>query len=383
MAHYYEMNIVEIKNEYTDFLANIISPLIYEGLKSIYATAILYDKKYVEASKNNPEIANPGTLKIFQLFLKEIPNWGTTHLEKEMIRIRDNSKHADIFDNLVKAVIKSNIILLTFNSSGKKCKLVNEKFHEKIDVKLFIHKCYVECARHIYNYPELFWHEYETIEIKRNQRELMNLIKTCIIEAIRKMLPMKDILTEYLRNDYVVEEDKESKIRSMLLNEDNDEGGRNRILESDTDDDELNNMENDLKTLIMNTRNDTTEHPAQSQPAENKNEDKSIFIQSKEPTTNIENPRPVVENEDDKIENNILQEHKDNTEEELKRKIQSGEYTLDLDGKKKKIERVPTFKIMNEHNVEPRKNQEIEIVKDKIPLNEKDREVFFNTMLNQ
>ena len=59
-----------------------------------------------------------------------------------MIRIRYGSKHADIFEKLIKAVIKSHIILLTFNASGKKCKIVQEKFHEQIDCKLFIHKIY-------------------------------------------------------------------------------------------------------------------------------------------------------------------------------------------------------------------------------------------------
>ena len=33
-------------------------------------------------------------------------------IEAEMIRIRDSSKHADIFEKLIKAVLKSNIILL-------------------------------------------------------------------------------------------------------------------------------------------------------------------------------------------------------------------------------------------------------------------------------
>ena len=116
--HYYERNIADIKAEYTDFLIHIISPLIYEGIKSMYKKAYEADLKFRELAKQNPNVNNPGTLKIFQHFLKNIPTLNNTLIESEMIRIRDGSKHADIFEKLIKAVIKSHIILLTFNASA-------------------------------------------------------------------------------------------------------------------------------------------------------------------------------------------------------------------------------------------------------------------------
>ena len=33
MSYFYERNITEIKNEYTTFLINIMTPFLYEGLK--------------------------------------------------------------------------------------------------------------------------------------------------------------------------------------------------------------------------------------------------------------------------------------------------------------------------------------------------------------
>jgi len=216
--HYYERNIADIKNEYTDFLIHIISPLIYEGIKSMYKKAVDTDLKFKELSKQNQNINNPGILKLFQHFLKNIPTLNINLIESEMIRIRDSSKHADIFDKLIKAVIKSNIILLTFNASGKKCKIVNEKFHEKIDIKMFIHKIYIETARQLYNNPELLWHEYPTIEIKRNQRICMDIINKAINIAIKEILPLSDIITEYLKNDYIeeTEETRINNIKNML-----------------------------------------------------------------------------------------------------------------------------------------------------------------------
>jgi len=165
--HYYERNIADINNEYTTFLIYIITPLIYEGIKSMYDKCLEKEKEYIELSKKNINVKNPGILKIFQHCLKNIPNLNINLIETEMIRIRDSSKHADIFEKLIKAVIKSQIILLTYNASGKQCKIVNEKIHEKIDPKIFIHKIYIESAKQFYNNPELFWHAYSNIELKK------------------------------------------------------------------------------------------------------------------------------------------------------------------------------------------------------------------------
>lgn len=254
MTHFYEKNIVEIKNEYTLFLTNIMTPLMYEGIKRIYDKSIETNKKFVEAMKNNPNIEIPGILKIFQTFLKGIKNINNNNIEIETERIRERSKCSDWFDDLIKAVIKSYIVLLTYNASGKTCKLVEEKFHSTIDTKIFIHKCYIECARIFYNYPELFWHKYVTIEIKRNQREAYELIKVSIVEAIRKMLPMKLILEEYLKNDYIKEDDEisesmsDSRYRNIkkLVQKDLSTN-TNKILESD---DDLSNQIDDISKSI-------------------------------------------------------------------------------------------------------------------------------------
>lgn len=205
MTHFYERNIVEIKNIYTSSLVNIITPLLYEGIKSVYQGALKIEKKFQEREKNDPNVENPGILKIFQLCLKDIPGLNQHEIETESNRIKERSKCSEWFDELVKAVIKSHIVLLTYNASGKTCKLVKEKHHETVDTHLFIHKCYIESARMFYNYPELFWHQYSSLDLKRNQREAHDLIKTSINEAIKKMLPIKLILQEYLSNDYIRE----------------------------------------------------------------------------------------------------------------------------------------------------------------------------------
>ena len=220
--HYYERNIVEIKTEYTNFLINIMAPLVYEGIKSMYDKAVEVEKETEQAVLQGMINENPGVLKIFQHFLKNIQTLNTQLIEAEYIRIRDSSKHADIFEKLIKATFKSYIVLLTYNASGKECKLVNEKIHEKINIKDFIHKVYVECSKILFLNPELFWHQFPTIEQQKNKRESISIIKEAIKEALIKVLPLNDIITEYLKNDYIIEteEMKEHKVRQILIKED-------------------------------------------------------------------------------------------------------------------------------------------------------------------
>lgn len=221
--HYYEKNIVDIKTEYTNFLLNIMAPLVYEGIKSMYDRAIDVEKETEQQVLNGTVNENPGVLKIFQHFLKNIQTLNSQLIEAEMIRIRDGSKHADIFEKLIRATFKSYIILLTYNASGKECKLVTEKFHDRIVIKDFIHKVYVEAAKNFFLNPELFWHQYSTLEQQKNKRDAINIIKEAIKEALIKVLPMNDILTEYLHNDYIIEteEIKEQKVRNILMEEEN------------------------------------------------------------------------------------------------------------------------------------------------------------------
>jgi hypothetical protein len=291
--HYYERNIADIKTEYTDFLIHILSPLIYEGLKSMYDKSIEQETKYIQLSKENVNLKNPGVFKIFQHFLKNIPTLNQNLIESELIRIRDSSKHADIFEKLIKAVIKSNIILLTYNASGKQCKLVNEKIHEKIDCKMFIHKIYIESARQFYNTPELFWHLLPPLEVKRNQRDCINIINKSIIVAIKESIPMNDILSEYLKNDYIIETEQEkiNRLKSMINNnvEDNinffdedekkvllSEQHENKILltaEENNLDENVQNDINDIEKLIGDNQQNNEQNNQLIQSATSVNEE--------------------------------------------------------------------------------------------------------------
>jgi len=182
--------LVETKNEYTTHLANILTPLIFEGLQSIYKEAVV-----IAEGKENE------LLKIFQSCLKRIPKWNTAMIEKETNRIINSSHSYGWLNDLIKATLKANLIVLMYNPTLRVQKKLDPSFYQNIKTVDFIHRVYIECARELWNNPYLLYHQFPPIEIKRNQRDCMSLIKDCIKEALRKLLPVKHVLEFYLGED--------------------------------------------------------------------------------------------------------------------------------------------------------------------------------------
>ena len=149
-------------------------------------------------------------LNVKKLLIKRIPQWNENLIEEETKRIRSVSR-CEFIENLLKAVIKSNIILLSNSNNSTINKSIEKKFLD-IPLNKFIHKCYIEAARQFYNTPYLFYHDIKAIDKKRNQRDCYDIIKSSIREAIRKILPVQDILSNYLgKNSSQIENDEIDK----------------------------------------------------------------------------------------------------------------------------------------------------------------------------
>ena len=177
---------VETKYEYTTQLVNVLTPLVYEGLQSIYTEAV----KVSNGADN--------VLKVFQSFLRRIPKWNPEMIKQESDRIMNNSKSFAWLPDLVKATLKANMIVLTYSPNSKNSNKIDPQSYKNVKIEDFIHKIYIECARELWNNPYLMYHQYPPIELKRNQRDTINIIKESIKEAIRKLLPLKQILEIYL-----------------------------------------------------------------------------------------------------------------------------------------------------------------------------------------
>jgi len=223
----YETNIVEIRKVYVDHLVDTLTPLLYEGFITLYKNAKAKYKELIDEGKETPNI-----VIIFKLFLNGVPKLNDNMIETETTRIRDHSGCSEYFDDLIRAVIRSSIILLTFNY--KKVKLVDEKFNKKINTNTFIHKCYIECARIFYEQPELFWDEYSSSELKQNQIVIYKFINKAIMKAIQHTLPMKEILEEYLKKDGIATQyNKKELVQQYLKKEETkkeDEDGLNDFI---------------------------------------------------------------------------------------------------------------------------------------------------------
>ena len=181
---------LERKKEYTTYLINILSPILYDGILSIY--------------KDGSKLTEKGTeLKIFQSLLKNIPDWSNTIIENEVNRIKEISK-CNFLEDLLKAVIKSNIIILINNE-----KIDNSLYD--INLSNFLHNCYISIAKDFYQFPELFIHNLKPIDIKRNQREAIKIIKESIENTIRKMLPLNLILNNYISDKELITNNEETE----------------------------------------------------------------------------------------------------------------------------------------------------------------------------
>jgi hypothetical protein len=229
----YEQHIVSIKQIYEDVLYTILVPAIYEGFVSLYTRARETEKKFIEASKRNPNIEPVSVLVLMQTLIRDIPNLNSHKIRNETDRIKSSTRSADIFDDLVKAVVKAYVILLTYNVDHKRKDLVESKYHENILIPDFIHGCYIQSARNFFGCVELFYHKYEPHILNQNKRTCHKIIKKSLGQAVIQMLPMKEILLEYVTQKY---EQIEPPVRTTMpsnLLEDTDGNESNGYGESD------------------------------------------------------------------------------------------------------------------------------------------------------
>ena len=174
--------IVETKKEYTINLINIITPFLYEGFNSIYDEAI----------KNSPRKEE---LKYFQKCLQCIPLWKDEIIKLECKRIMLESSCSDILEDLLNAVVKANIIVLSNVTPDSKN---HTHINFTVDFNKFIHHSYIEAARSIFQNPFLFLRNVTDNEKSRNRKETLEIIKIAIEETIRKMIPLDLVLKKYL-----------------------------------------------------------------------------------------------------------------------------------------------------------------------------------------
>jgi hypothetical protein len=188
----YSHYLLEVKRDYTKQLCNLLVPVMYEGILSLYTSA-------KNARKDVP-------MKMFQLVLSKVPEWNQHTITTEYNRIITKT-NCEWINELITAVFISHAKILSSIKTKKKTKTLNLKIPNG---DYFIHKAYIECARQFWKNPYLLYDEVNSIEYQRNLRDSEGIIEQCIEETIRKLLPIRNILQQYI----AVDEDSSSSSSS-------------------------------------------------------------------------------------------------------------------------------------------------------------------------
>lgn len=186
-------NFIDAKSMYTKQLISLIFQPIYEGFMSLYEEA----KAFKEDTKD-PGYDDYSEIQVFQDYLRKIPKWNQDIIDSETKRIVQKTRYSvEEYELLLEAVFVSNYkILSSVRIKNPKTNKINLDIPK---LERFIHTCYKESSREIYQNALLFDNEDVTsIEKQRNTREVVKIIKEGIEEAIRKLLPMDKIITAYM-----------------------------------------------------------------------------------------------------------------------------------------------------------------------------------------
>jgi hypothetical protein len=212
--------LVETKNEFNNFVSDILVPHIYNGIKGMFKYSENVYSQLEEKRKRGSSINNPGIVVIFKKTLEGISGLNNHEIEEEYIRIKNNSGFVEWFDSLIKASFKSYVLFLTWDPKTSQSKYSDNKLYDSIVIKDYIHKCYIMSCNYFRDYPELFLNNYRT-----NKKEIFNIIKKCLEIAMKKSLPYNDIIEEYLSIDFTQKDNNTeeiTKIKNLVNNMIND-----------------------------------------------------------------------------------------------------------------------------------------------------------------
>jgi hypothetical protein len=193
-------NLQESRNEWCSRLVSIFTPLVIEGIRSIFNEAW-------KLCIDNDEVGK--YLMTFQNLISRVPKWNANIIEEERKRIVERSG-CNYLDDLITCVHIIQLKVLTCIRVGNKQK--------KIDINTpnldsFIHKVYINVARKCYTNVYLFERNISPLLTQRNSRELEMIVQECILNTIRDSIPTEAIIRAYM--DEAIEQEEEVIIENI------------------------------------------------------------------------------------------------------------------------------------------------------------------------
>jgi hypothetical protein len=193
-------NLNESRNEWCSRLVSIFTPLVADGVRSIFDEAWKMCVTNEEVNKY---------LMTFQNLLSHIPKWNNSIIEQEKTRIIERSG-CNYLEDLVTCVHIIQLKIMTCIRVGNKQKKIDITI-PKLDV--FIHKVYILVARKVYSNVHLFEKNISPLQQQKNNRELEIIIQECIMNTIRESIPTEEIIRAYM--DESIEQEEEVYIENI------------------------------------------------------------------------------------------------------------------------------------------------------------------------
>ena len=174
----------EARNEYLKQLSTWIVPFMIQYYRNLWN-----DSKKLGGDRRE--------MIVFQEKCAEVPKWNQDIIDTNVAKLLDNCR-CDYLEELMAAVfIAHTKVLISIRVSSK---------HKKLQITLpkldhFLHRIFSECARSFWKSPFLFLDEQKPIDMQKNLIQAEALCCESIASAVRSLLPIKNILNEYLSED--------------------------------------------------------------------------------------------------------------------------------------------------------------------------------------
>ena len=169
----------EARYEYTKQLATFIVPALVGWFQQMWARNAA-DRRQC--------------LALFQGECEEIPRWNVDRVHDE-VRVLVERSGCDYMEELVTAVFVAHTKVLTavrLSAKEKKLSITVPKLDH------FVHRIFREAARAFWKAPFLFMEAGSVVERQKNVLQIEALTTEAITTAVRGLLPVKQILRDYL-----------------------------------------------------------------------------------------------------------------------------------------------------------------------------------------
>ena len=184
----------DARMEYTKQLCTILVPSYFQFFLST-----------LEKAKENTEPKK--ILWQFQTLLNDIPDWNMEKVSTEIAQIQ-SSCGCDYLEDLLTAVFIAHTKVLTairISSKQKRVQITVPK------VEHFLFKVLCETSKLLWGSSYLFREGISSIEKQQNYRSIETLLGEGILQAVRQMVPVKNILRDFVSMEGDEEDEEDDK----------------------------------------------------------------------------------------------------------------------------------------------------------------------------